>query len=385
MSKDVSLLAAILQTPGSLPPMIWGEPGVGKTMRALALADKLGYKSVLLRPAERGEGAFGVVPVPSEDRSVLLYPRPDWAEELIRHDGPGLVIVDEITCTPPALQPAIMGLLLDGIIAGHKMPSRIQRMAIGNPVDQAGGGWEQAPAVMNRLVHLEWASPSAAEWSAWLMSVDDRGDEGFRKAKALGAAFIRSHPSCLHEKFDSVIGRQPLAVATPRTWESAIRLLGKCFNDGTEGSLYPALAHGCLGPAVALQGTKEHNGGAWLTWLKDNDLDDPEELLAKPSKFKHNPKRPDRTLATFYAVAEAGLSQGNGKPFSKDKRLERWEAAWAVLRQGINGKVGKDMLMLPAEILASGSRRPTGPIGPNACAVAEELAILFQAVDELGR
>jgi hypothetical protein len=61
-----------------------------------------------------------------------------------------------------------MGLALDGIIAGQRLPPCVKRIAAGNPVDQAAGGWELAPSLANRFVHLSWSSPDAGSWTAWL-------------------------------------------------------------------------------------------------------------------------------------------------------------------------------------------------------------------------
>ena len=79
MSNELRAVSLALQTPGCLPPLLWGDFGTGKTARSIQLAAKLGWDIEILRPAERGEGALGVVPVPSEDRKVLHYPLPDWA------------------------------------------------------------------------------------------------------------------------------------------------------------------------------------------------------------------------------------------------------------------------------------------------------------------
>src|SRR6516162_2932417 len=171
--NETRILSLCLQTPGCLPPLFWGDFGTGKSQRFAQVADKLGYDTEILRPAERGEGALGVVPVPSEDRKVLHYPLPDWAARLAASDKPALVFLDEMSSTPPALQPAIMGLALDGVIAGQRLPARVRRAGAANPTDQAAGGWDLSPALANRFIHLTWSSPSADEWTAWLTGNDD--------------------------------------------------------------------------------------------------------------------------------------------------------------------------------------------------------------------
>lgn len=384
--NETRTLSLILQTPKCLPALVWGDFGIGKTSRISALAEKLSMECEIIRPAERGEGALGVVPVPSEDRSVLHYPLPDWAHRLKQSEKPSLVFLDEVSSCPPALQPSIMGLALDGIIAGQKLPERVHRIAAGNPVDQAAGGWDLAPALANRFIHLTWGAPSGAEWTSWLtgmgsdvdvVTIDqDAWDREWSNARALGAAFIRAHPSVLQEDVSKVLGRTPPAYATPRTWECALRLLASCRSAGVM-DLYPSLAQGVLGPSVAL----ERGDGAWLVWLKDNDLPDPEELLKNPEAFVHDAKRPDRTFATLLAVAEAGLAHMNGKKLTDKQRGERWERAWCVMDRGLGMKLGKDVVLLPSRILAAKDRRPRCSIGTHAqkvCGVLSEFIDLME-------
>jgi MoxR-like ATPase len=361
MSQTLDCLAVVLQTPGALPALLWGDFGTGKTSCTLAMADALGWDVELLRPGERGEGALGVVPVPRQDGTVLHYPLPDWAARLRDSDRPGLVFLDEISSTAPALQPAIMGLALDGMIAGQRLPARVRRVAAANPTDQAGGGWDLAPALANRFVHLDWPSPSAGEWCAWLMGGNESAlpvrldlDAWAREwpaAKALGAAYIRAHPGSLHEDPAKATGRTPPAFATPRTWESALRLLASC-RAADRDDLYPQLAQGCLGPTWE----------AWAVWLREMDLPDPEKVLQDPTLFSHDPRRPDRTFATLLAVAEAALATNNGKPLTAAQRGERWNLAFPVVQRALDQKAGKDIALLPVRVLCqrqeAGGRRP---------------------------
>jgi hypothetical protein len=385
--------------------------GVGKTSQVKGMAASMGWDIEILRPAERGEGALGVVPVPSEDRSVLHYPLPDWAQRLLASNKPALIFLDEVSSTPPALQPAIMGLALDGVIAGQRLPERILRCAAANPVDQAAGGWELALPLANRFIHLDWKCPSVGQWTDWLSGTHhaasrvlldpDRNKQLYEKlsasghlvdpegppeniftwdawerewgqAKALGAAFLRRFPSALSEDTAKAIGRTPPAYAKPRTWEAALRLLASC-RALKRMDLYPALAQGSVGPTVALEGANGDPNGAFLVWLKECDLPDPEELLDNPEKFHHDPKRPDRSFATLYAVAEAGLGGFAGKKTTEKARVERWQKAWSVLERALSLKIGKDMVLLPAKQLANRQRRPKGSPGPGGQKVCEVL------------
>lgn len=389
--NEASALSLCLQTPGCLPPFLLGKPGSGKTSVMGQMAAGFNWIFELLRPGERGEGAFGVVPVPSEDRRLLHYPMPDWAHAMIADGRDGLILIDEATSIPPALQPAVRGLALDGIIGSHKLPLRIRRCAAGTPVDQAAGGWDMAPDLANRWVYLEWPDPKADQWCAWLSGQSDatggvrldlnEWEVQWGQAKALGMAFIRSHPSALSEDIDKISGRSPMAYATPRTWECALRLLAAC-RASARMDFYPLLAQGSIGPAVALEGNGDA-AGAWLVWLRDNDLPDPEDLLKDPGQFEHDPKRPDRTFATLLAVAEAGLATVNGKKLSDKARAERWEAAWAIMDRGLGMKIGKDTVLLPCKVLVDRQRRPNLKVWGSGPCAQKVSAILRDFIEEL--
>src|SRR5260370_41568839 len=75
-----------------LPVLWWGPPGVGKSAVIEELEHRYGLPVETLSPGERGEGAFGVVPVPVD--GVLRYPPPDWVTRMA--DG-GIVFLDEIS------------------------------------------------------------------------------------------------------------------------------------------------------------------------------------------------------------------------------------------------------------------------------------------------
>src|SRR5258706_13170330 len=93
-----NLLRAALFTPGpnrmwGLPILLWGAPGVAKTALIRQLSDEYSMPLEVLSPACRGEGAFGVTPVPVDGR--MTYPRPDWTDRF-EQTGRGIGFIDEI-------------------------------------------------------------------------------------------------------------------------------------------------------------------------------------------------------------------------------------------------------------------------------------------------
>ncbi len=381
--KEVQAMTLALRTPGCLPVLVWGPPGVGKTQRIRQIGEKLfGPDRVLTLIASIYDPTdFSGIPVP---RGGRLERYPDaWVSQAMNWVDGGLILFDEVSCAPPAVQAALLRIMLERVVGSVKLPDAVKIVAAANPTDQAAGGWELSAPLANRFVHQTWGCPSVGEWVDWLLSVPgDDDNPNWSKAKALGAAFVRSHPAVLCEDLTKVTGREPPAYATPRSWESALRLLAQCMKENAM-EVYPGLAQGVLGPAVALEGVGGADG-AWLVWLKNNDLPDPEELLKDPELFDHDPKRPDRTFATLLAVAEAGLATVNGKKLTADQRGKRWEAAWAVMWKGSEMKLGKDIVLLPSRMLASRSDRPKVNLDqcPNARKVARLLSDFIRLYED---
>src|SRR3990167_2013961 len=77
-----------------LPILLWGDPGSGKTHNVARAVRRTTLPYYRLSPGERGEGQFGVVPVPGAD-GFLHYPAPDWASQLDDRNG-GVIFLDEI-------------------------------------------------------------------------------------------------------------------------------------------------------------------------------------------------------------------------------------------------------------------------------------------------
>jgi MoxR-like ATPase len=89
-----------------------------------------------------GEGAFGVIPVPDKS-GVIKYPPPEWT--LAHDEAGGVVFIDEMSSTPPALQPPLLGLLFARRIGGKTLSARTRVIGAANPPEVAAGGFDLAP------------------------------------------------------------------------------------------------------------------------------------------------------------------------------------------------------------------------------------------------
>lgn len=398
-----AILKAALFTPlrrgfWGLPLLCWGEPGVAKTAVIEELAGRYSFPCETLSPSERGEGAFGVVPVPAsavDDHSylgalserlvelmtprgknpglsyeaalaqslkevpraavLLTYPAPEWVGQFMEH-GRGIVFVDEATSTPPALQAPLMGLILARRIGGVTLPKGVRVLSAANPVEIAAGGFDIAAPVANRVGHIDWAKPSVEEHVQFMLrgEVAQNDDEDEQKdavaeekrvlamwgnswAKAVGyeTSFLTKRPSLKNQCPKAGDPKASRAWPSDRTWEMATRALASAEVHGLSQSETEVFVEAFVGAGVA---------GELFTYMQEQDLPDPADLLDGKGgvSFKHNPQRIDRTVAVLGACAALVT------PKTADKRKDRSEALWGILDAMASGAKSDLDIIVPS-------------------------------------
>jgi len=331
-----------------VPVLLWGSPGTGKTSAVVALGQALGWPVETVIGSIREPSDFAGLPVVI-DGSVYLSP-PAWARRL-REAGKGLLFLDELTTAPPAVQAAMLRVVLERVVGDTPLPPSVRVVAAANPPEQAADGWELAAPLANRLVHLDWPV------------------DGKHIAKGLAIGFPRPVLAGLENPPDTAqsmaaraaVGaflevRPPLALQlprsaadagrgwpSPRSWEMVARLLAACEAADASQAARAALIEGAVGDGAALE---------FLAWLEHLDLPDPEAVLADPEHFSL-PERSDRAFAVLTAVASVAVAEGSH---------ERWAQAWRVVARA--AEQAPDVATLVARTLAS--HRPVGAEVPEA-------------------
>jgi MoxR-like ATPase len=348
------VLRAAFLTPGArdmwgLPVLAWGPPGVGKSDVIEGLGTELGVHVEVLSPGERGEGAFGVVPVPVErDGAVVLsYPAPEWTGALT--GGAGLVFVDELTTAPPAIQPPLLGLVHARRIGGAILPPRVRVFAAANPPEQAAAGYDLPAPLANRFVHLTWTVPNASDWASWMVGLgttsaaasplDLVAEEArvmaawpaaWARAVGLVTSFVRRQPTLLCKMPNADNAAASRAWPSPRTWELATRSVAAAEIHRLSEIDGDTLLAGCVGEGAARE---------LATWRVEADLPDPAELLDGTVTFSHDKRRLDRTFAVFGSCAALVVG-------TKEKQTARSERLWALFHTVM--EAGAPDLCVPA-------------------------------------
>lgn len=319
------------------PVLIWGPPGAGKSSAIVALGASLGLPVEVVIASIREPADFAGLPVVTGGE-VGLAP-PSWAKRLAQA-GRGILFLDEISTTPPAVQAALLRVVLDRVVGDLPLPAGVAVVAAANPPDQAAGGWDLSAPLANRFCHLTWRVDPTA-WTDGMVQgwpaptvprLPTAWEAGIPQARALIASFVRVRPHLLLHvpREESAAGR---AWPSPRTWDMAARLLAACRSAQASDDTEAELVAGCIGEAAALE---------FLQWRKTLDLQDPEDLLRDPARYRH-PARGDQVYATLAAVAAAVVARPT---------QQRWTAAWAIIAHAVAAGAA-DMAAAAARSLAT--------------------------------
>lgn len=344
-SQDVTVEALGLAVAAGVPVLLWGAPGTGKTSAITAMADAAGLPCETVIAAIREPSDFSGLPV--IDGGVVHFAPPRWAERLAAA-GEGVLFLDEISTAPPAVQAALLRVVLERVVGDLPLPAGVVVVAAANPPELAADGWDLSAPLANRFCHLDWevdamgfAQGIAGGWKAPRVPTLPAGWEShLALARGLVSAFISVRPA-LTLDVPADAARAGRGWPSPRTWEMAARLWTAADVSGASHEARAALVTGAVGDAAGLQ---------LLTWQLEMDLPDPEDVLADPEGMEL-PDRGDRAYAVLSAVAAA---------VAANPTIERWNAGWKVLARA--GERAPDVAAVAARVLAQ--CRPEGAAAP---------------------
>ncbi|BCJ73938.1 ATPase AAA [Catellatospora sp. IY07-71] len=362
-AADPRVEALALAVSANLPVLLWGEPGIGKSASLQQLAAGLGVPLETVIASVHEPSDFAGLPIVGDDpaRDGVPMAPPDWAVRLAR-TGRGLLFFDELSSAPPAVQAALLRVVLERRIGSLELPPSIRIVAAANPPASAADGWHLSPPLANRFVHLHWthdprtvARGLAGTWPAIEVPTvhPSRMPGAVARARGTIAGFLTARPGLVHHlpaDADSRGGAWP----SPRSWEMALRLLAFHLATDTGRDALATALIGAVGDGAGLEIS---------TYLEELDLPDPERVLADPDAFAL-PERGDRQLAFLTAVVAA--VQGR-------TTQQRWDAGWVVLAKAVDAGV-PDVAARAALDLAA-LRDTNWPVPPAIDAFVEVLSL----------
>lgn len=346
MSPALTALALAIQA--RVPVLLWGAPGTGKSSVIRQLGSRLGLPVETVIASIREPSDFAGLPVVTGGR--VRFAPPDWAVRLADR-GSGLLFLDEISTAPPAVQAALLRVVLERTVGDLELPAGVAIVAAANPAAQAAGGWDLSAPLANRFLHLDWHLNGLAwadgfenNWADIAFpALPSEWAAGLPAARAEVADYIRQRPDALLS-VPAEAEAASRAWPSPRSWEMAARLLAAARAGEAPAEVVEMLLAGAVGNAAARDYfVALRRGAAW-------DLD---RAFQRPDAARI-PESPDVLDGFLRAVIARFASRADA---------DAWERSWQILARaasaaGVDAVVphaialheaGSDAFIVPAE------------------------------------
>lgn len=354
-ARNARLLWYVLATPKTnVMPVFVGAPGGGKSALFEQVARNLGAYYLDLAPAQMGPEDFAGWPTPTAEGL-----RFEMAQSLKDANAASVAIIclDELSNVPRATQAGMLRFMHTRRCGDYTLGAHVRIGGAMNPAESATDAQEIALPMANRVAWLPWAKVTAREHVAFMLGGGRDTDldlppaldpeayaDAFRDVTAIYAAFMERHGVIEEDpvKDERIAAREPLAFATPRSWEAFLRVCATCRVFGDVEAI-KTIGEGLVGPPQALE---------FAAFYLDADLPSPEAWLKNPKLFSHDPKRPDRTFAATTSLAMAAVDKERTEKMKDEERLARWNAAWAALEHALKSGADKTVVALAGQTLA---------------------------------
>ena len=246
------------------PVFLYGKPGVGKTAIAKLFVKQLAkkynepYQLITIYPSQLDSVDVKGVPTiskikikqatvdPSTDtlqEQEKTIPITEWAMPNFFPLDPkakGVIFLDECLLAPPAVQHAIMPLILEREINGVKLPEGFWTLAAGNRKQDGVEAQNVSPAFNNRFyLHLV-IEPNPDE------VIDYFTSSGFDYRIT---AFLRQYPNYINN-LDPKSNTHAQAWASQRSWEFLSNVLKLPHNQEKPITYLSKQILGCVGPVA---------------------------------------------------------------------------------------------------------------------------------------
>ena len=252
------------ETGKSVPMMVWGQPGAGKSDIVKAVGALTGRPIIDIRLLLKDPTDLSGIPFINSDGEMGFAPPADLpvsdmkadelrvhlaelkeelesrgiSEELLKSMSDkelatlavlqnkikslmnrldmtrAIILLDELSSAPPSLQAAALQLVLDRMVGTYLLPKDVVIFGAGNRASDKTEHYEMPMPLRNRLRHVELVIDSE-QWIKWAIS---------EKVHPSIVGLIKVKPTLLN-RFPDALKFMQYAFATPRTWKQASDVL----------------------------------------------------------------------------------------------------------------------------------------------------------------
>lgn len=270
----------------SVPTMLWGPPGIGKTSIIKQIAVILGRSlEIVIASSKDPADVIGIDYIVDDPKIGKISTKipPSWAVRALKRIDEGkktIVFFDEITTAPQMVQNVLLSTMQDRLLGDIYLPYEfISIVSAGNPSEITGETLSQAMA--NRLFHIECSYDRGAfvkylryggvtEKDIAMLNPDYM--KKYQDLKELLAIYL--------ENIDDFAGKGPIndemrekPHPTPRSTDNMLKLLSLVDdNDPDSVEIENLFASGTVGG----------DGMKFLIWLrKKADLPSVDDVLSE--------------------------------------------------------------------------------------------------------
>lgn len=150
-------------------PMIWGQPGIGKSSLAKELASDFNLELIDVRLAQREYIdilGFGRVKPNGRAEYCTFDDFPLEGDSLPAGKRGWLLNLDELSSADASTQKAAYQIILDRMLGNKKLHPNVAIMAMGNRMEDASFVEEMSAALKMRMQHFTMET-SMQEWCEW--------------------------------------------------------------------------------------------------------------------------------------------------------------------------------------------------------------------------
>lgn len=272
------------------PTVLWGSPGTGKTSLVVSLAERnnIPCKIVLgsiMDPTDLS-GLPAIENRVREDGSEYSVTRntcPDWADDLIQA-GKGILFLDEINNSAPAVQSAMLSLLQGRKVGQYTLPDDVWILAAANEPEDATDGYDLAAPMANRILHINW-NPESSDWfQGMIASWGEDVSDSVREERIKIVSFLKTYPNLLQSmpENESEAGK---AWPSRRSWDNAAKTLGSIPD--ASNSVRNTILKGLVGEVASNQ---------FFTWERSLELPTHEDVMKDPSAINWKTYKADAVV-----------------------------------------------------------------------------------------